>query len=460
MLNRIRAGLTVILLLALAANRGKALETINTNVLRKQQLDRIHSFFVAKEKQAKAIAAKENQDVLPEIETFFRAGLDGKWETATNLESQLFLKRTGDDKKKPDEKLARAPYWQLVLETGSACQQVLDGTPRFIEMWEHDIIESIPPGSIYFGGTDPGRFLISAFSKSHRDGEPFFTLTQNAFADRLYLEYVGKMYGEKLKMLSAEDSARAFQEYLADAQKRLKRNELKPGEEVTSKDGQVQVSGQVAVMAINALMVKMIVDRNPDRQIFVEESFPLDWTYPYLEPHGPIMKLNHKPLPEISDEMIQQDRAYWHPRVREMIGDWLVQSTSVQEITEFSTRVYFHTNLTDFKGDKDYALNDSAQKMFSKLRSSIGGVYAWRAANAKTKNEKERMERAADFVFRQALALCPYSPEAVYRYVQLLVGQSRMSDAILVASTCLKLDPTNPQMQTLLKQLQAIAKNR
>ena len=67
-------------------------------------------------------------------------------------------------------------------------------------------------------------------------------------------------------------------------------------------DGKVQVSGQVAVMGINGLMTKVIFDRNPDREFYVEESFPLDWMYPYLEPHGLIMKLNRQPLAQLPAE--------------------------------------------------------------------------------------------------------------------------------------------------------------
>ena len=73
--------------------------------------------------------------------------------------------------------------------------------------------------------------------------------------------------------------------------------------------------------------------------------------------------------------------------------------------------------------------------MFSKLRISIAGIYVWRMKHAAGELEKARMAREADFAFRQALALCPYSPEAVYRYANFLAGQRRNADAILVAET-------------------------
>lgn len=50
---------------------------------------------------------------------------------------------------------------------------------RFAESFARDIIDSIPPGSIYFGGADPGRGLVTAFVPSLPEAKPFFLLSQN-----------------------------------------------------------------------------------------------------------------------------------------------------------------------------------------------------------------------------------------------------------------------------------------
>jgi hypothetical protein len=70
--------------------------------------------------------------------------------------------------------------------------------------------------------------------------------------------------------------------------------------------------------------------------------------------------------------------------------------------------------------------------MFSKFRSAMAGLYAWRAENANSAGEKERMARAADFAFRQALALCADSSEAAASYEAFLNRQNRVADAKLV----------------------------
>ena len=67
--------------------------------------------------------------------------------------------------------------------------------------------------------------------------------------------------------------------------------------------------------------------------------------------------------------------------------------------------------------------------------------------------EKQRMTRAADLAFRQAYALCPTSPEALFRYINLLLADKRLDDAILLAETSLKLDPENQQIKDLLENL-------
>ncbi len=67
-----------------------------------------------------------------------------------------------------------------------------------------------------------------------------------------------------------------------------------------------------------------------------------------------------------------------------MIGNWLNYDTSVTEVTAFAEKVYLKHDLSGFDGDPDFIADTRAQKAFSKLRSSIGGVYNWRITNAKT----------------------------------------------------------------------------
>jgi beta-lactamase regulating signal transducer with metallopeptidase domain/tetratricopeptide (TPR) repeat protein len=450
-----------------AAARGRGEES----ALRQQQIATLESFARAKEKQAQALAAKAREKITPEFQRFFAAAIKGDGRTVTNR-FWYFREhhRQYEDKGKGSYRALDTAYWQPVLELCLAYNQFQDCDPKYTALFADGIIDSISAGSIYFGGTDPGRGVPTAFCKSHADADPFFTVTQNALADGTYLNYLRAMYGGKIYTPTAEDSQRCFQEYMTDAQRRLQQNKLKPGEDVKVVGSKVEVSGQVAVMAINGLLTKVMFDHNTNREFYVEESFPLDWMYPHLEPHGLIMKINRRPLAELPAEVMARDREYWRKIVGGMIGDWLGEQTTVREIADFVDRVYVHKDLKGFAGDTGFVQNDCAQKEFSKLRSSIGGLYMWRLNpdtnvcpaeyRPKSNAEHQRIRKEADFAFRQAFAICPYSPEAVFRYVQLLLQTVRADDALLVAEACVRLDPKNNAVRQLVETIKSYKKQR
>jgi thioredoxin-like negative regulator of GroEL len=272
---------------------------------------------------------------------------------------------------------------------------------------------------------------------------------------------LGGIYPDReMYIATPEDSQRCFQEYMADASRRMQLNQLKPGEDVRVDNGRVQVSGQVAVMAINGLLTKVMFDHNPKNEFFVEESFPLDWMYPHLTPFGIIMKINRQPLHELGDDICKRDHQFWKEYSKRLTGDFIDYDTPVKDIAAFIEKVYLRRDFTGFTGDRKFVRDDQAQKAFSKLRSSIGGVYAWRATLDTNRDPiaVNRMIKEADFAFKQAFAFCPYSPEAVFRYVNLLLGLHRMDDAYIIGSTCLKLDPYNGQVIELVKRLEDFKK--
>jgi tetratricopeptide (TPR) repeat protein len=274
---------------------------------------------------------------------------------------------------------------------------------------------------------------------------------------------------------SLEDSQACFQEYSEDAYRRKQNGQLAPGEIVNSENGRVQVSGNVAVMKINGLLCRVIFDHNPTNSFYVEESFPLDWMYPYETPFGIIMKINRNPLPELPDEVFKLDHEFWAKYSKRLCGDWITYDTTVQQIADFVDRTYIHNNYQGYTGDQAFVRDDDAQKAFSKLRSSQAGMYYWRMSGScppeyrqKTAAGQAALVRETEFAFKQAFAFCPYSPEAVYRYVNFLLqlAQSEettghpdkairyFDDGILVVKTCQKLDPFNASLGDLIKNIQ------
>ena len=416
----------------------------------------IASFITNKEAQARALAEKLNLKISPDVWSYFRTARTGNTAAVTNAFERL-KKRSSQYEGSRDDPTVGSIIWQTLIEVEVAVDAYAEGDPKFSTAFGQGVIDSVPPGSIYFGGTDAGRGLVTALCKSHADADPFFTITQNALADGRYLDYIREMYGDKIQTPTVKDSQNAFQSYMTDAQKRMVAGQLKPGEDVRVVGNRVQVSGQVAVMSINALLVKTIFDDNTNREFYIEESFPLDWMYPHLSPHGFIFKLNREPLKELPTAVVKKDREFWTRQQAALIGDWLTPETPVKDVCDFVQKVFGRRDFSGFKGDRRFVENSYANKLYSKLRSSSAGVYQWRATtNAPATAEQKRMTEEADFAFRQAFALCPYSPEAIYRYVQLLVANERFDDAQRLGLAAQRLDPENKQLDSLTAELRRL----
>jgi tetratricopeptide (TPR) repeat protein len=325
--------------------------------------------------------------------------------------------------------------------------------------------------AVLYGGTDPGRFVPTymifcesrvaprdRFRDPNFDRRDVYIITQNALADTTYMSYVRDHYDysrpdptnpatlarrlpwqqalfkwgwhrlyrdsmypkEPIWVPSEQDTQHAFQEYVGEVQARIARGEhLSPDEQVSIEGGAVQVRGVAGVMKINGILTRWIFEHNRDKHPFyVEESYVIEWMYPYLTPAGIIMKINHDVLPtpqqspDVWKEIMRRDRAYWD-----------------QLCAEFSAR-------PEFRRDTD------AQKTFSKLRSAIGGVYAYR-----------HLTEEATYAYRQARQLCPESPEANFRLAQLYMELGRVDDALALMQDFQKLDPLNSKIGDAIRQI-------
>ena len=211
--------------------------------------------FVA-EKEAQARAGTNDVSV---FQTFFAAADRGDWLAVSNA-FRDFRNHAGQyehsARTRIDERL-RGPAWQTVLEIWGAFDAFGEGDEKYSALFGNEIIASIPPGSIYFGGTDPGRFIVTALQKSHVKADPFFTLTQNAMADSSHLEYLRGMYGDKIYVPTTNDSQNCFEDYLQDVARRLDKKSAQaggagqnrsrwegPGQRPGGRDGNKRPAGQ------------------------------------------------------------------------------------------------------------------------------------------------------------------------------------------------------------------------
>lgn len=421
---------------------------------------KVTSFCADKERQALALAKKLKLE-LPQMATeYFEAAKKGEWAQATDLyrEVKAFMETSATE---ADQQELDATLSAVMLEVQLALEQFAEVDPKISLAAGNEMVRSIPRGSIYLGGTDAGRGLPTTLCASHEKGDPFFTITQNALASGTYLKYLRTMYGGHLHIPTEKDSSGAFKDYLDDAKRRLEHDrdfpneprQIKPGENVTQRDNRISVGGQVAVMNINARLAKKIFDQNPAREFYVEQSFPLDWMFPHLAPHGLIMKLHRQPVAELSTEIVEKDRRFWTEQVRPLFGDWIKPKTSLKEVCAFVEKVFVDRELTGFAGDPRFVASEHATKLYSRLRSSIAGLYHWRAMNSAKPEEQERMRQAAEFAWRQSFALWPSNLEAVLPYANALKKQKRIAEALLLAETAAKAGPARDQVDNLIAEL-------
>ena len=228
-----------------------------------------------------ALARRHNVQVLDDVERFFDAVESGNWEA---IEAAFKKINGGDDsaghnKSRPPEV---THLWPAIIDAYGAAEQVHLWPAQKLLDYGNEILGSLRPGMVYVGGTDNGRWIPELLNEAS-DGERHVIVTQNGLADGTYLDYLRLQYDDRLKTLSNEDSQRAFQEYLSDAQKRFEHDrqfpdepkQLRPGEDIQMIDNRVQVSGAVAVMAINERLLEMLMQKNPELSFALQESFPL-----------------------------------------------------------------------------------------------------------------------------------------------------------------------------------------
>lgn len=397
---------------------------------------KLKSFVADKEAQAESAVRASGKEMPRTYRSFFAAARSGDWLAISNAFDDLTA--ITPEERRPggsDNRLYGTP-WQDAIEIWGGFYAFGAGNEKYSATFVREVIGSVPRGGIYFGGNNPGRCLVSAMQQSHLEGEPFFTLTQNSLINGEYLDYLRSMYGDKIVLPTHDDLAKCIADYRADAQSRLAQGKLKPSENVyLNGKGELQFRGSVAVMEVNALLARWVFDHNPNREFHLEQSTPIDWMYPYLEPRGLIFKLNRAPLGELSDNVVNTDQAYWTQEVKPMIGDWLQDRTTVADVATWAERTFARHDFAGLNADPQYIENDYSCRMFGRLRFAIAGLYVWRMKHAGGDAESERMRRAADFAFRQAMALCPYMRDLADAYAGFLKEQNRSSDGNLVLGT-------------------------
>jgi len=342
--------------------------------------------------------------------------------------SGLALQRFG-------QKIPRLPLVATVLGIGIAAWTFRQNS-EFCSQREHwfgwmygrDMLADLPKDAFVYGGTDPGRFvptymiLSESFEKPKHKRDPSFDrrdlyiITQNALADAFYNQYIRNHYSAERpaprgwidRWLGREKHYPSGflvlprqEDIMALYQAAIERKQKDPGAPDPNADPTV----------LNSMVGEWIWKRNKDqRPFFVEESFPMEWSYPNAVPHGLCYEIKRDPVPNLTPEQVAADMQYWRNYIDQL------------------------------KAMPQFAKDIDAQRSFSKLRNTGGNIYKWR-----------NMAVPAEQAYRQALELWPGNTETLNNFSDLLLRQGRSAELRDILSRAVKADPNNGLLVILLK---------
>ena len=365
-----------------------------------------------KKGQMEALATNNAISVATELENFFSAASKGDWHTVSNLYAGL---------KTPSEQLGTpaqphprvaGPLWEPVHETYCARRTSQRMGPDMFKAFSVGILSSLPDGSIFLSGTEPGRFAVTALNEAAEHSRVFI-LSQSALLNPHYMTYARFRCGSQIWVPSTVDHQVAVQRYFMKA-----RSEGK----LQMEDGVPTPTFQ-DLMAINSSLMKLIFDKNKGKHgVYVEEAYPIPWMYPHLQPHGLILKLRKDSIARFTPQMIAEDHAFWQQQV------------------------------TRLAASQDFKSNGPAQDAFANARATIAGVYEWRAFVMP--NEQSLFE-AADKAYSQALQLAPHSPDVNMRLARMCMltwEPERVDRACKILATLSQVHPNVPAIKSAVQE--------
>jgi hypothetical protein len=390
----------------LAAAHARKTDTSRT--AREIVAGKLKKFSVKRRALVDALAQHYKIDVLPDVKRFFDALDAGNWEETRRL--FISLRDALDGPSGPD----LHEYWRAVLEAYGAAEQVHLWPPQQLLDYGNGILNSLRPGMVYVGGTDPGCFICTMLNET-TEGEQHLTLTQNALADASYLNYLTALYGDSLSVPTQEESQHAFDQYVADAAARAQHDaqfpdepaQVIPGETITTVDGRTSVGGQVAVMGINNILTQILLQKNPDLSFAMEESFPLPSSYAGAAPLGPIFELR-------TGEAVTADEA------AQSVNYWQNEAQNLQSGGETSEPV-----LRSYSHDAD----------------SQGNLLA-----------NNNYPAEAGQAYQTALNIWPGSVEAITGLTRVLAQQGQFDQAGQALDAFVQNNPNQSQMASDLRQ--------
>ena len=313
---------------ALAARMIHRTSYTATNTAEQIVADKVAQFGRKRLELVRDISQRTQKQVPAAVEKFFEALEKGEWKEIDAQWHEL-AKRAGQYEFSTETWEELSPFWPAVLDAYGVAEQAHDWPAQQLLDYGNAILDSLRPGMVYVGGTDNGRWIPELLNETS-GSEPHIIITQNALADGRYVEFMQSLYDGGMSTLTAQDSERAFGDYMADARKRFDHDQqspddpkqVRPGEDIRVMDGKVQVSGQVAVMSINERLLQTLMSKKPELSFAIQESSPLRGTYGDALPLGPLMELGARDgQNDFTPERATQTLDYWRAAAGRVFSD-------------------------------------------------------------------------------------------------------------------------------------------
>jgi tetratricopeptide (TPR) repeat protein len=306
----------------------------------------------------------------------------------------------------------------------------------------HDVMAPLDRDAVYYGGSDFGRFVPTymAFVESQQadrwkrdpsfDRRDVTVLTQNALCDSFYNDYIRQEYdpryrpkspryteeeqalvNDPAKWLGSEKKYTSFEKALGrDTSYPIKPTECLSQAELDKVWDEYRTRPDVAeriragivnprspvrpgtndVFDVNAIAAEAIFQKNKAAHTFyLEQSVPMEWTYPYMLPSGLIFKLSPTKLDAIPAAAIAADHAFWDARVAQLLAD------------------------------PCFRIDDDATLTFGKLAYFHADLYEWR-----------NLPREEEYFLKLAIRLSPQLQDAIMRLEELYLDQHRYDEAL------------------------------
>jgi len=303
------------------------------------------------------------------------------------------------------------PIWPLFLNYDSCSQR-----GRWFG-WDfgHDMLRDLPRGSVVLGGTDPGRFVPTYMILGESTQSPgvkrdpgfdrrdLYLITQNGVGEPLYRKYLADHYGP-----DRPKPANAFERWLGRADAYPEKPLVFPTEQeikdAVAKEMEASMAKGIADPALpHSVVTRLIWEKNRDaHEFFVEESFPLDWSYDHAEPHGLLYRISKDSLKEIPTDLVRRDFEFWDNYVKRL------------------------------KDGSEYEKDYDAQRSFSKLRATTGNLYRHR-----------KMDVEAERAYRQSLELWEGNGESLIALNSMLWDRGDFDGVLAMLQPALDADPNN-----------------